>query len=135
MSLADSSIRAVSGNRPSMVEGVGGNVRAMQRGPFLPGGGLKSATSALMGFRSRVLFSDKAYKISGTTKDSNGNALGNCTVDLFYTVDDAKAATVESDSSGLFSFSIGPNAACYIVAYKSGAPDVAGTTVSTLVGS
>jgi hypothetical protein len=83
-------------------------------------------------FRSLLFFSDKAYKISGVTRDSAGNALGNCIVDLFYTPTDTLAAKVTSDASGNFSFSVGPSIQCYIVAYLPGSPDVAGTTVNTL---
>lgn len=86
-------------------------------------------------FRSEPLFSDRNFKISGITRDSLGNPLANCIVDLFYTADDTKAATVESDATGAFSFSVGPNLSCYIVAYKAGSPDVAGTTVNTLVAA
>jgi hypothetical protein len=86
-------------------------------------------------FRSPRMFSDKAYKISGTTRDSVGAALGNCIVDLYYTDTGERAARVESDASGAFTFLVGPNLACYVVAYKAGAPDVAGTTVNTLVAA
>jgi len=75
-----------------------------------------------------------SYKISGVTRDAAGNAVGNCIVDLFYTQDDVKAATVQSDDSGNFTFLIGPNLQCYIVAYLAGSPDVYGTTINTLVG-
>jgi hypothetical protein len=77
----------------------------------------------------------QSQKISGTTKDSTGAALGSCVVDLFYTRDDTLAAKVTSDANGAFAFLIGPNLSCYIVAYKAGSPDVAGTTVNTLVGA
>jgi len=86
-------------------------------------------------FRSASFFSDKQYRIAGITKDSSGNRLGNCVVDLFYTQDDTRAAQVLSDQDGNFTFLIGPSLACYIVAYKAGSPDVAGTTVNTLVGT
>jgi len=72
--------------------------------------------------------------IIGVTKDSTGIPVGGAIVDLFNTATDIKVATVTSEPDG--AFSIGdPNAvACYIVAYKAGSPDVAGTTVNTLIG-
>ncbi len=86
-----------------------------------------------IGYRSVSKFNTSAYKIVGVTRDSTGAAIGNCIVDLFYTANDVKASTVQSDASGNFSFSVGPNLACYIVAYLAGSPDIAGTTVNTLI--
>jgi hypothetical protein len=84
-------------------------------------------------FRSTP-FSTKAFTITGVTKDSAGVALGGCTVDLMLTASDTKVDTQVSDGSGNYSFGAtgGPY---YIVAYKKGVPDVAGTTVDTLTGS
>lgn len=70
--------------------------------------------------------------ITGVTRDSAGAPLGNCVVDLFYTSNDTRRATTTSDGSGNFRFDIGPGAKHYMVAYKPGSPDVAGTTVNTL---
>lgn len=74
--------------------------------------------------------------ISGITKDSSGVALGNCTVDLFRTIDDVLQQRTTSDGGG--NYALDPvnngNGPYYIVAYKVGAPDVAGTTVNTLLG-
>jgi hypothetical protein len=86
-------------------------------------------------FRSGPLWSDKAYKITGVTKDANGTALPNCVVRLYYTLGDSLAGVTTSDASGAFSFSIGPSLTCYIVAYLPGSPDVSGTTVNTLVSA
>lgn len=84
-------------------------------------------------FRSPPMWSDKSFKIIGITKDSAGVALGNCIVDLFYTNNDVLASNVESDASGNFTFLVSPSQTCYIVAYKAGSPDVAGTSINTLV--
>lgn len=75
--------------------------------------------------------------ISGITKDSTGVVLGSCTVKLFRTVDDLLMETVTSDAvTGAYSFaSVGLSETYYVVAYKAGSPDVAGTTVNTLVGA
>jgi hypothetical protein len=69
------------------------------------------------------------------TKDSAGAALAGCTVQLFQTADDVVVGETVSDGAGAYSFTMaraqGP---FYVVAYKAGAPDVAGTSVNTLVG-
>jgi hypothetical protein len=79
-------------------------------------------------------------QIIGITKDASGVALGNCAVDLFDTTSDVKVDSVVSDASGIYAATVVwmlPYAGqqLYAVAYKAGAPDVAGTTVNTLVGS
>lgn len=81
-------------------------------------------------FRSPA-FSRQGYTITGVTKDSTGVALGGVTVQLFLTNGDIFVEEKVSDGSGNYSFgaTAGPY---YIVAYKVGAPDVAGTTVNTL---
>lgn len=77
------------------------------------------------------------WRVSGTTKNSAGTAIGSCIVDLFCTTDDAKVDSTISDTTivGAFSFSVGLSLAYYAVAYLAGSPDVAGTTVNTLVGA
>ena len=75
------------------------------------------------------------YKISGVTKDSTGAALGNCVVHLIGTTNDRLYDQITSDASGNYEFrSASPTQNFYVVAYKAGSPDVAGTTVNTLVG-
>lgn len=86
-------------------------------------------------FKSPPLFTDHIWKLTGTTKDSTGVALGNCVVKLFYSLTNTIAGITESDASGIFTFLVGPSLNCYIVAYKPGSPDVAGTTVNTLVAT
>lgn len=76
------------------------------------------------------------FQIAGQTKDSTGAALGNCVVDLFRTADDVRIETLTSNADGYFYFKSPVQAAThYVVAYKVGAPDVAGTTLNTLVGT
>lgn len=76
------------------------------------------------------------FQISGQTKDSAGAPLGGCTVDLFVTATDVRIETVTSNADGYFYFKSPAQAAThYVVAYKAGAPDVAGTTLNTLVGT
>jgi len=73
--------------------------------------------------------------ISGVTRDGNGNPLGGCTVDLFDSAQDVKIATTTSDPvTGVYVFaSIAGGIKFYMVAYRKGSPDVAGTTLATVV--
>lgn len=74
------------------------------------------------------------HGLAGITRDSVGAALASCTVDLFSTTTDQLIATTVSDGAGAFSLPVsGPGGPFYLVAYKVGAPDVAGTTVNTLI--
>ena len=78
------------------------------------------------------------YVISGVTKDSTGAILGSCNVQLFETITDQYISDTTSDATtGAYTFrNVSPmSRAYYIVAYKAGSPDVAGTTVNTLVGA
>lgn len=71
--------------------------------------------------------------VSGYTRDSAGAILGSCVVDLFRTVDDLRMDTGTSDAGGYYEFRTAiPAEAYYVVAYKAGGPDVAGTTVNTV---
>jgi hypothetical protein len=75
-------------------------------------------------------------QITGVTRDSAGATLGSCEVHLFRTADDVEVEQVTSDGSGNFTLNVvGLGQAYYIVAYKAGGTDVAGTTVNTLTGS
>lgn len=95
----------------SMLDGV-------QWGPFDPVGGI----SARVGF-------------VGISRDQYGSPLGGCVVQLFRTSDDLFIMETTSDSAGNFTlFSWYTPDQHYIVAYKAGSPDVAGTTVNTLTG-
>lgn len=71
--------------------------------------------------------------ITGVTRDSAGAALGGVTVQLFRTVDDVYIGETVSDGAGAYSIVSVVSGPFYIVAYQAGAPDVAGTTVNTLV--
>ena len=84
-------------------------------------------------FRSRP-FSTYNATISGVTRDGSGTALGGCTVRLFGP-DDVLIAIVVSDGSGAFAFYPSRSGPYYLVAYRAGAPDVAGTTLNTLTAT
>jgi len=73
-------------------------------------------------------------KIIGTTRDSSGVALGNCIVQGFTTSDDAFQGEMTSDPAGYFEFCTAMTGAHYLVCYKAGSPDVAGTSKNDLVG-
>lgn len=74
-------------------------------------------------------------RISGITRDSTGAPLGNCVVQLLRTIDDVMVEKVTSDAFGVYAFTtVGLAEQYYVSAYKVGAPDVAGSSVNTLVG-
>jgi hypothetical protein len=77
------------------------------------------------------------FTISGVTRDSGGAVLGSCVVHLFRTADDLLFEQVTSDATtGAFTVSsVGLAESYYLVAYKPGSPDVAGTTLNTLTGT
>jgi hypothetical protein len=73
--------------------------------------------------------------IVGATMDSASSPLAGCTVQLFRTVDDAFIAETISDGSGNYVLTPTVSGPFYVVAYKAGSPDVAGTTVNTLTAA
>ena len=73
--------------------------------------------------------------ITGVTRDSTGTPVGNCSLDLYLTGADMIAQQGLSDASGNFTFNNPGSGPFYIVAYKVGAPDLAGTTVNTLIAA
>ena len=85
-------------------------------------------------FRSPQL-STKNEIIAGVTQDSTGAALGSCVVQLFRTPSDTLVQELTSDASGNYQFDNPGSGPFYVVAYKQGVPDVAGTTVNTLIAS
>lgn len=72
-------------------------------------------------------------KIIGTSRDSIGSPLGSCRIEAFLTAGDVPAGTCTSDSGGYFVCCTPYPGAHYIVAYKAGSPDQAGTTVNTII--
>jgi hypothetical protein len=84
-----------------------------------------------------VTVADQTFILSGVTRDAQGNALASCKVRLFMTNTDALSAGVQTSdpSTGAYAFAVQPLVTYYVVAYKTGSPDVEGTTVNTLVGT
>jgi hypothetical protein len=80
-------------------------------------------------------FSTRNTTISGVTRDSASAAVGNCTVELLQSGGDIPTARTVSDASGNYLFNNPGSGPFYIVAYKAGAPDIAGTTVNTLIAN
>lgn len=89
-------------------------------------------TDSSKSFRSNS-FSTYNAAVTGATKDSTGAALGGVTVQLFRTLDDSFRSQIDSDGSGNYILYPDVTGPFYIVAYKAGSPDVAGTTVNTLL--
>lgn len=88
-------------------------------------------------FEPHILVQGIYLRIFGVTRDSTGTILGSCNVQLFETATDRYVADTTSDAAtGEYEFrSASLSTAYFVVAYKAGSPDVAGTTVNTLVGS
>jgi len=118
-----------------MRDQVGGNIRT----PGVHSFELYTNINSINGGNHVQFASPKMHGVSwmltGITKDSTGAVLGSCVVHLFYTDTDILVNEVTSDpTTGAFSFLIGPNAGkFYLVAYKPGSPDVAGTSINTLM--
>lgn len=76
--------------------------------------------------------------ISGVTYSAVGVILGGCVVELYETATDLPLFKTTSDATtGAFTFTCARYAPAthYMVAYKAGSPDVAGTTINTLTGA
>ena len=135
MSIPGNSIK-IGRNPPILRQDVGGSIKAIVLGhSFDPGVTILAVDGdEEMFFHSPVMWG-VCWQLSGITKDSTGAVLGSCHVDLFYTRNDVLAGETTSDpTTGAFSFLIGPNAGTFfLVAYKPGSPDVAGTTINTLM--
>ncbi len=72
--------------------------------------------------------------LRGTCKDSGGTAVANAIVQGFRTSDDVFLGEVQGNTDGTYTLGVEASkaTACYLVAYKAGSPDIAGTTVNTL---
>jgi len=123
---------------PNLREGAGGSIYAINEsvsfGPRMIIKATKQGSD--MFFRSPVMAGDN-WELSGVTRDSTGAPLGNCTVHLFYaSTDQFISAQISDPTTGAFTFQIGNNAGpFYVTAYLAGTPDVAGTSLNTLLAS
>lgn len=75
--------------------------------------------------------------IRGYSRDSGGAVLANAIVQAFVTSSDAAQVAVTSAADGFFAAPTEtiPGVQHYLVAYKTGSPDVAGSTVNTLTST
>lgn len=76
------------------------------------------------------------FGMSGVTRDVYGSPLGGVTVKVFRTADDVLVSSIISDPSGNFTVTTPyyPDTH-YLVTYKTGSPDVFGSSTNTLQGS
>ena len=76
------------------------------------------------------------YTIDGYTKDSAGAIIPSASVFLFRTDTKAYVSATTSDLGGYYTFTVDNNTVEYfLVGYKDGSPDLAGTTIKTVVGA
>lgn len=73
--------------------------------------------------------------LRGTCKDSGGTPVADAIVQAFVTATDAFAGQVAANTDGTYVLGVEQSKATahYLVAYKAGSPDTAGTTVNTLL--
>jgi hypothetical protein len=85
--------------------------------------------------RNRFMVGSQGLKfIMGRVADSSGNPIGGAVVRGFRSSNNMFVRETKSDSNGMYE--LGTEFAGeqhYLVAYVSGSPDIAGTTVNTLV--
>lgn len=85
---------------------------------------------------NKSLHWDEAFRywsVTGQTLDASSVALAGCKVEAFKTGSDEYLGDTTSDGAGNYAFNFSTNSfPLYLVAYKAGSPDVAGTTVNTL---
>jgi hypothetical protein len=97
--------------------------------------GTGAVVAAITGIGTVTVTGTITAFISGITKDQNSTPLGSCVLNLFLTSNNTLVASTTSDGSGNYTltFNATITGPFYIVAYKAGSPDVAGTSVNTLV--
>lgn len=71
--------------------------------------------------------------LSGVSRNSVGVALGNCRVMIFTSPDNRFVMETTSDINGVWSVYIMVSGPFYLVEYKKGSPDLAGTSINTLL--
>lgn len=73
--------------------------------------------------------------IRGTCKDASGTPVANAIVQGYVTATDAYVGEVQANNDGTYALGVeqAKSTPHYLVAYKTGSPDIAGTTVNTLL--
>ncbi len=88
---------------------------------------------------NKNLLWDEAFRywsVTGQTLDASSVALEGCKVEAFKTGSDEYLGDTTSGGGGNYAFNFNTNSfPLYLVAYKAGSPDVAGTTVNTLTAT
>lgn len=79
---------------------------------------------------NRVLGTSNA-RIIGVSRDATGAAIGNCTVNVFKTFNNELVGSTVSDGSGNWTVYPNQSGPYYFVEYKTGSPDVFGTSPNT----
>lgn len=75
----------------------------------------------------------RLYRFQGQCKDAGGNPVPGAVVQGFRTVDDLYVGQAICDDGGYYDLGTPfTTDAHYLVAYKPGSPDIAGTTINTL---
>ena len=87
-------------------------------------------TASAKAFRSRL--GSNNLTLSGVSRDSSGATLSNCRVMVFRTQDKSFITEIVSDASGVWSLTLNVGGPFFLVEYKAGSPDVAGTSLNTL---
>lgn len=78
----------------------------------------------------------KYFVLADIATDGSGTPMAGATINLFRTADNAFIDRVVSGADGSYEFRTpAPASNYFVVAYKAGAPDVAGTTVNSLIGT
>jgi hypothetical protein len=72
---------------------------------------------------------------NGFSRDASGGVIAGVTVKCMLTATDTKQSEAVSDADGLFVVSTAEAGGHYLIFYKTGTPDIAGTTVNTLLGA
>ena len=85
-----------------------------------------------------IILRPARYRISGVTRDNNGNPLAGCTVEIYETASNLFRGSTISDANGNYAVDVtsGETGLTFqAVAYLAGAPDVAGVSLNTLTGT
>lgn len=100
------------------------------------GADVGSPTAVAWGAYDIAAGASSRYGFVGVTRDQWGTEIGSCSVLLFRTSDNALIDSTTSDPSGNFLLNTPyyPDYH-YIVAHKTGSPDVDGVTPNTLIGT
>ena len=70
--------------------------------------------------------------VTGITIDQLGARLPSCTVKAFNSVTNVFVASTLSDGTGVYTLTLPKGNTYFLVAYKPGSPDRAGTSVNTI---